>query len=188
MGAVGGKVRGQNNTVWNYLGRRPTLVTIFTGAAVALAVLGMGLVLVKAHGNGWPWWFHGVITSLVAGLLAAFLTNMQVREMKRYKARLLAMDQVSDEVCNALQLLAYRMYLHPEMRARLEDAALERIRNIIRETLPNIIGMPPETRPPQLPPSAGGKQSGAATGGNFLSIASTRSPTHRAQTSRIWHP
>jgi hypothetical protein len=150
--SVGGKMRWQEHAVRNFLVLRPTLVAIFTGAAVALSVLGMGLALVKAHGNGWPWWFHGAVISLVAGLLAAILTRLQLSEMKRCKARLLAMDQASDQVCNALQLLAYRMYLHPEQRARIEDEALERIRNIIRETLPNVLGMLPEARPPQLFP------------------------------------
>ncbi len=159
-------MRWQKDIVSNFLVLRPALVAILTGAAVALSVLGMGLILVNAHGNGWPWWFHGALISLVAGLLAAILTRLQLSEMKRCKARLLAMDQASDEVCNALQLLTYRMYLHPEQRARLEDEALERIRNIIRETLPNILGMSPETRPPQLLRSTDGKQSGQAAAGD----------------------
>ena len=166
MFAVSGKVRGQNNTVWNYLRRRPILLVMVTGSAVALTILVVGLALISTHGNGgWPWWFHGVIISIVTGLLAAFLTNMQVREMKRREARLLAMEQTSHEVCNALQVLVQRMYLHPEHRAQLEDEAIERIRNIMREKLPNVLEIPLKARPSShLLPSADEKQRKHAAG------------------------
>jgi len=165
MFAVSGKVRGQNNTVWNYLRRRPIVLVVVTGAAVALTILVVGLALISTHGNGWPWWLHGVIISLATGLLASFLTHLQVREMKRREARLLAMEQTSHEVCNALQVLVQRMYLHPEHRAQLEDEAIERIRNIMREKLPNVLEIPLKARPSShLLPSADEKQRKHAAG------------------------
>jgi PAS domain S-box-containing protein len=54
---------------------RPTLIPIISGFSVAGTILALGLLLIKAHGPGWPWWFHGVSIAVASGLVAAFLTR-----------------------------------------------------------------------------------------------------------------
>jgi membrane protein implicated in regulation of membrane protease activity len=131
----------------NLFFRSQILVSLATGAVVAFTVLGAGLALIRFHGRGWPWWFHGVAVALITGLIAALLTRLYVRELSRREARRLAGERLSHEVCNALQILVQRMYLQPGQRAELEDEAIERIRTAAREMLPNILDIPINARP-----------------------------------------
>ena len=131
----------------NFLLQRHISVSLAIGAAMALTVLGAGLAMIKFHGKGWPWWFHGVAVALITGLIAALLTRLYVRELTRREARRLAGERMSHEVCNALQILVQRMYLQPGQRAQLEDEAIERIRTAAREMLPNLLDIPITSRP-----------------------------------------
>jgi hypothetical protein len=158
MGSYGQKM-------WALLLRPPQiLVSLATGAVVALTVLGTGLGLIRFHGGGWPWWFHGIAVALITGLITALLAQLHVRELSRREARRLAGERMSHEVCNALQILVQRTYLQPDQRAQLEDEAIERIRTAAREILPNILDIPTISRP--APPEWEGKRkSGKAAAG-----------------------
>jgi membrane protein implicated in regulation of membrane protease activity len=150
--------------MWALLFRAPQIiVSLATGAAVALTVLGTGLGLIKFHGGRWPWWFHGVAVAMITGLITTLLTKLNVRELSRHEARRLAGERMSHEVCNALQILVQRTYLQPERRMQLEDEAIERIRNAAREILPNILGIPTNARP--TPPSSLGQEEGKRKSG-----------------------
>jgi membrane protein implicated in regulation of membrane protease activity len=145
--------------MWALLFRpQKILVSLAIGVVVALTVLGAGLALIKFHGRGWPWWFHGVVIALVTGVIATLITQFHVRELSRREARRLAGEHMSHEVCNALQILVQRTYLQPEQRMQLEDEAIERIRNAAREILPNILGIPTNARP--VPPLSSGQGEG----------------------------
>jgi len=114
---------------------------------VVFTSIGVGLLLIRVHGNGWPWWLHGTVISLVTGLMAATITWLYAREMKIHDGQLRTAEQMSHEVCNALQILVQRMYLYPERRTQLEDEAIERIRKATREVLPDLFHIPVESRP-----------------------------------------
>jgi membrane protein implicated in regulation of membrane protease activity len=139
------RISGQ--PIGDLLLRRHIFISLAIGAAMALTVLGAGLAMIKFHGKGWPWWFHGVAVALITGLIAALLTRLYVRELTRREARRLAGERMSHEVCNALQILVQRMYLQPAQRAQLEDEAIERIRTAAREMLPNLLDIPIKSRP-----------------------------------------
>ena len=79
--------------------------------------------------------------------LGRLLTRLYIREVKLRENRLLAGERMSHEVCNALQLLVQRSYLCPELRAQLEDGAIERIRNVVRRQLPAVLEIPVRKRP-----------------------------------------
>jgi membrane protein implicated in regulation of membrane protease activity len=140
-------MRNNRQRTRDLLLRPHVLVSLAIGAVVAFTVLGAGLVMIKFHGKGWPWWFHGAAIALITGLIAALLTRLYVRELTRREARRLAGERMSHEVCNALQILVQRMYLQPAQRAQLEDEAIERIRTAAREMLPNILDIPIKSRP-----------------------------------------
>jgi membrane protein implicated in regulation of membrane protease activity len=152
--------------MWALLLRPPQiLVSLATGAVVALTVLGAGLGLIGFHGGRWPWWFHGVAVALITGLITALLAQLHVRELSRREARRVAGERMSHEVCNALQILVQCTYLQPDQRAQLEGEAIERIRIAAREILPNILDIPDNARP-SPPSSLGGKlKSGKAAAG-----------------------
>jgi PAS domain S-box-containing protein len=80
--AVSNQIRLPKLRSWlqrfDHLLRQPTLLPIVSGLSVAVTILCVGLLLIKAHGPGWPWWFHGVGIALVSGLFAAFLTRRGV--------------------------------------------------------------------------------------------------------------
>ena len=134
--------------IWILLIRRSQfLVSLSTGALVALTVLGAGLGMIKFHGGRWQWWFHGVAIALITGLITTALTQLHVRELRRREARRLAGERMSHEVCTALQILFQCTYLQPDQRSQLEGEAIERIRVAVREVLPNILEIPTDARP-----------------------------------------
>jgi len=57
--------------------RHPAAFATLTGGAVRLPPSGLA-VMIRAHGNGWPWWFHGAVISLITGLMAALITYPSV--------------------------------------------------------------------------------------------------------------
>ena len=154
--------------MWALLFRAPQIiVSLATGAVVALSVLGAGLGLIEFHGGRWPWWFHGVVVALITGLITTLLAQLHVRELSRRKARRLAGERMSHEVCNALQILVQCTYLQPDQRVQLEEEAIERIRTAAREILPNILDIPANARPtppPSLGQGGGKRKSGKAAG------------------------
>ena len=154
--------------MWALLLRPPQiLVSLATGAVLAITVLGAGLGLIEFHGGRWPWWFHGVAVALITGLITALLTQLHVRELSRREARRVAGERMSHEVCNALQILVQCTYLQPDQRAQLEGEAIERLRAAAREILPNILDIPTNARP--TPPlslvQGGGKRKPGKAGG-----------------------
>jgi hypothetical protein len=136
--------------VGNFSRQRPVVFAVFTGVAVAFTILGAGLLLIKAHGNNWPWWCHGTVIAVSSGLMAALSTWLYTCEMRHHEVRMQAGERISHEVCNALQVLVQRAYLYPEQRTQLEDEAIERIRTATREILPTILQIPVEARPQSL--------------------------------------
>ena len=155
--------------MWALLVRPPQIiVSLATGAVVALSVLGAGLGLIEFHGGRWPWWFHGVAVALITGLITTLLAQLHVRELSRRKARRLAGERMSHEVCNALQILVQCTYLQPDQRAQLEEEAIERIRTAAREILPNILDIPANARP--SPPSSLGQKEGKRKSGKAAGL------------------
>jgi hypothetical protein len=133
--------------------QHPIAFAAFTGFVVAFTMLATGLSLIEAHGNGWPWWFHGIVIALITGFTAALLTWLYAREIRHHEVRMQAGERMSHEVCNALQILVQRTYLYPERRTQLEDEAIERIRKVTREILPDILDIPIQSRPQSSPPN-----------------------------------
>jgi len=157
-------MRSYGQRMWALLFRPPqVIVSLATGAVVALTVLGAGLGLIEFHGGRWPWWFHGVAVALITGLITTLLDQLHVRELSRRKARRLAGERMSHEVCTALQILVQCTYLQPDQRAQLEEEAIERIRTAAREILPNILDIPANARP--SPPSSLGQEEGKRKSG-----------------------
>jgi len=155
---------GYEQRMWALLLRPPQIiVSLATGAVVAITVLGTGLGLIKFHGGSWPWWFHGVAVALITGLITTLLAQLHIRELSRREARRLAGERMSHEVCTALQILVQCTYLQPNQRAQLEDEAIERIRTAAREILPNILDIPTNARP--TPPSSLGQEEGKRKSG-----------------------
>ena len=127
----------------NFFLQHPVAFAVFTGVVVEVTSLGVGLLLIQAHGSGWPWWFIASIT----GSMAALITWLYAREMKRHEVQVRAGERMSHEVCNALQILVQRTYLYPERRTQLEDEAIERIHKATREILPAMLEIPIAARP-----------------------------------------
>jgi hypothetical protein len=127
--------------------QHPVAFAVLTGGAVVATSLGAGLLLIRAHGNGWPWWFHGIVIASITGFMAALITWLYACEMRRHEVQVRAGERMSHEVCNALQILVQRTYLYPERRTQLEDEAIERIHKATREILPAMLEIPIEARP-----------------------------------------
>lgn len=72
---------------YDVLLQRPKFVATIMGIAVALIVLGVGFSLIGVHGNGWPWWFHGLTISAGTGLFAGLLARLHLREAKSREYR-----------------------------------------------------------------------------------------------------
>ena len=72
---------------YDVLLQRPKLVATIMGIAVALIVLGVGFSLIGVHGNGWPWWFHGLTIAAGTGLFAGLLARLHLREAKSREYR-----------------------------------------------------------------------------------------------------
>jgi hypothetical protein len=136
--------------------RSQMLVSLAIGMAAALTVMCAGLSLIRFHGGIWPWWFHGVAVALITGLITALLTNLHVREVSRREERRLAGERMSHEMCTSLQILCQCKYLKGEQlegnpqspqQGQWESEAIERLRVVAREILPEMLRIPSSARP-----------------------------------------
>jgi hypothetical protein len=50
----------------NFVLQRPVAFAVLTGVVVVVTSLGAGLLLIRVHGGGWPWWFHGIVIIVVS--------------------------------------------------------------------------------------------------------------------------
>jgi signal transduction histidine kinase len=64
--------------------KHPVAFAVFTGVVVEVTSLGAGLLLMRAHGNGWPWWFHGIVIASITGFMAGLITWLYTREMRHH--------------------------------------------------------------------------------------------------------
>jgi hypothetical protein len=115
---------------------------MFTGGAVAFISLGAGLLLIHAHGNGWPWWFHGAVVALLTGFMAALiaysLCNSWLRDRSRAKNQERIIAELNHHVNNALTIIRGRKLLPDAESDRIIEAEIERISWAIKEILPRV--------------------------------------------------
>jgi len=126
----------------NYCLRHPAAFAMFTGGAVAVTTLGVGLLLIRAHGNGWPWWFHGAVISLITGLMAALITyslcNSWLRDRNRAKNQERIIAELNHHVNNALTVIRGRNLLPETEIDRIVEAEIQRISWALSEILPRV--------------------------------------------------
>ena len=54
--------------------QHPVPFAVLMGVVVVATSLGAGLLLIRAHGGIWPWWFHGIVIASITALMAALIT------------------------------------------------------------------------------------------------------------------
>jgi DNA-binding response OmpR family regulator len=122
--------------------KHPVAFAVFTGVVVEVTSLGAGLLLIRAHGNGWPWWFHGIVIASITGFMAALITysvcNSWLRDRNRAKNQERIIGEVNHHINNALTIIRGRKLLAEAERDRLVEAEIERISWTIREILPRV--------------------------------------------------
>ena len=110
--------------------------------AEACVILGVGLLLIQAHGNGWPWWFHGIVIASITGLMAALITysvcNSWLRDRNRAKNHERIIAELNHHINNALLIIRGRKLLTETERDRLVEAEIERIIWAMKEILPRV--------------------------------------------------
>lgn len=126
----------------NFCLRHPAAFAMFTGGAVAFTTLGVGLLLIRAHGNGWPWWFHGAIIGLLTGLMAALITysfcNSWLRDINRAKNQERIIAELNHHVNNALTIIRGRKLLPEAEIDLIIEAEIKRISWALAEILPRV--------------------------------------------------
>ena len=128
--------RELGSAIARFLLEKSLLVSILAGAMVAFPIL---VAETHAHFQPW-WWLHGAAIALGTGLLVGLSAWLHLREVKCRAARLQAVEKLSHDVRNALQILMYRGLLPAGRRAQIEDEAIERIHSATRQVLPDILG------------------------------------------------
>lgn len=122
--------------------RHPAAFAMFTGGAVAVTTLGVGLLLIQAHGSGWPWWFHGAVIALITGLMAALITyslcNSWLRERNRAKNQERIIAELNHHVNNALTVIRGRKLLPETEIDRIVETEIKRISWALTEILPRV--------------------------------------------------
>ena len=122
--------------------RHPAAFAMFTGGAVTVTTLGAGLLLIHAHGNGWPWWFHGTVVALLTGFMAALiaysLCTSWLRDRSRAKNQERIIGELNHHVNNALTIIRGRKLLPETESDRIIEAEIERISWAIKEILPRV--------------------------------------------------
>lgn len=126
----------------NFVLQHPVVFTMFTGVVVLATSFGVGLLLIRAHGGGWPWWFHGIIISSITGLLAALITRSVCHSWSKDRGRAENQERIIAEVNhhinNALTIIRGRKLLAETERDRLVEAEIERIIWAMQEILPRV--------------------------------------------------
>ena len=122
--------------------QHPVAFAVLTGVVVEVTSLGAGLLLIRAHGSGWPWWFHGIviasITALMAALITYFVCNSWLRDRNRAMNHERIIAEVNHHVNNALTIIRGRKLLAETERDRLVEAEIERIIWAMKEILPRV--------------------------------------------------
>ena len=126
----------------NFVLQHPVAFAVFTGVVVEVTSLGAGLLLMRAHGNGWPWWFHGIVIASITGFMAALITyfvcNSWLRDRNRAKNQERIIAEVNHHINNALTIIRGRKLLAETERDRLIEAEIERIVWAMKEILPRV--------------------------------------------------
>ena len=122
--------------------RHTVVFAVSTGGVVALTTLGSGLLLIRAHGNGWPWWFHGSVIAALTGFMAALITyslcNSWSRDRERAKNQERIIAELNHHVNNALTIIGARKSLPDIERERIVETEIKRISWAIKEILPMV--------------------------------------------------
>ena len=126
----------------NFVLQRPVAFAVLTGVVVVVTSFGAGLLLIRAHGGGWPWWFHGIVIASITGFMAALIAysvcNSWLRDRNRAKNQERIIAEVNHHINNALTIIRGRKLLAETERDRLVEAEIERISWTIREILPMV--------------------------------------------------
>ena len=126
----------------NFVLQHPVAFAVFTGVVVEITSFGVGLLLIQAHGNGWPWWFHGVVIASITGFMAALITyfvcNSWIRDRDRAKNQERIIAEINHHVNNALTIIRGRKVFAETERDRLVEAEIERIIWAMTEILPRV--------------------------------------------------
>ena len=122
--------------------QHPVVFAMLTGGAAAFTILGFGLLLIQAHGNRWPWWFHGAVIALITGLMAVLITyslcNSWSKDINRARHQERIIAEVNHHINNALSIIRGRKLLAETERDSLIEAEIERIIWAMREILPRV--------------------------------------------------
>ena len=126
----------------NIVLEHPVAFALLTGVVVVATSVGAGLLLIQAHGNGWPWWFHGIVIASITGFMAALITyfvcNSWLRDRNRAKNQERIIAEVNHHINNALTIIRGRKLLAETERDRLIEAEIERIVWAMKEILPRV--------------------------------------------------
>lgn len=122
--------------------QRPVAFAVLTGVVVVVTSFGAGLLLIQAHGNSWPWWFHGIVIASITGFMAALITysvcKSWLRDRNRAKNQERIIAEVNHHINNALTIIRGRKLLAETERDRLVEAEIERIIWAMKEILPMV--------------------------------------------------
>ncbi len=122
--------------------QHPVAFAVFTGVVVVATSLGAGLLLIQAHGNSWPWWFHGIVIASITGFMAALITysvcKSWLRDRNRAKNQERIIAEVNHHINNALTIIRGHKLLAETERDRLIEAEIERIVWAMKEILPRV--------------------------------------------------
>jgi signal transduction histidine kinase len=122
--------------------QHPVTVAVLTGVVVVATSLGAGLLLIRAHGSGWPWWFHGIAIASITGFMAALITYFVciswLRDRNRAKNQEQIIAEVNHHINNALTVIRGRKLLPETESDRIIETEIERISWAIKEILPNV--------------------------------------------------
>lgn len=132
----------RKNAAMNFVLQHPVVFAALTGVAVATTSLGAGLLLIRAHGGSWPWWFHGTVITSITGFMAAAITysvcSSWSRERNRAKNQERIIGEVNHHINNALTIIRGRKLLAETERDRLVEVEIERIIWAMKEILPRV--------------------------------------------------
>jgi signal transduction histidine kinase len=113
----------------NIVLEHPVAFALLTGVVVVATSVGAGLLLIQAHGGGWPWWFHGITYSVC---------NSWLRDRNRAKNQEQIIAEVNHHINNALTVIRGRKLLPETESDRIIEAEIKRISWAIKEILPNV--------------------------------------------------
>jgi len=132
----------RKDVVRDFVLQHPVAFAMFTGVVVVVTSLGAGLLLIRAHGGGWPWWFHGIVIASITGFMAALITysvcNSWLKDKNRAMNQERIIAEVNHHINNALTIIRGRKLLADTERDRLVETEIERIIWAMQEILPRV--------------------------------------------------